>query len=38
MGKHVPQEHMVDIRSYPSRELFSPLSKGKVFSDGEQAQ
>ena len=25
MVKHVPQEQMVDFRSYPSRELFSPL-------------
>ena len=25
MAKHVPQEQMVGIRSYPSRELFSPL-------------
>ena len=25
MVKHVPQEQMVDLRSYPSRELFSPL-------------
>ena len=24
--KHVPQEEMVGIRSYPPRELFSPLS------------
>ena len=26
MVKRVPQEQMVDIRSYPSRELFSRLS------------
>ena len=25
MVKHVPQEQMVGVRSYPSRELFSPL-------------
>ena len=26
MVKHVPQEQMVDFRSYPSRELFSENS------------
>ena len=25
MAKRVPQDQMVGVRSYPSRELFSPL-------------